>query len=102
MKYSRTDTYPGPTYRDPFNLWPFNESDLRIDVYRDAGACPNPRCSVKIVHMPTGEVADCALYTNQFQNKTVAMARLVVKLVGAVDGERFETRRDSSNKDFGG
>jgi len=54
-----------------------DEHDLRIDVYT-AGVGTKPH--VRIVHLPTGLVAECGTERSQLRAKEICLAELETKL----------------------
>jgi peptide chain release factor 1 len=75
--------------------------DLRIDVYRSAGAggqnVQKNATAIRITHLPTGIVVACQDERSQLQNKTRAMSILRAKLYD-MEQERIRSEQDSARR----
>ena len=57
----------------------FDESDLRVDVFRvnsDQTHSEATSCAVRVTHAPTGNSETCNDYQTKIENQLVALARL--------------------------
>ncbi len=81
------------------------ESDLRIDVYRSAGAggqnVQKNATAVRITHLPTGIVASCQDERSQVQNKMRAMSILRARLYEIEETKRREEIEENRRSQVG-
>lgn len=78
-----------------------NQNDLRIDVYRSAGAggqnVQKNSTAIRITHLPTGIVVACQDERSQLQNKLRAMGILRAKLYD-IEQERLRSEQDTDRR----
>jgi peptide chain release factor 1 len=78
-----------------------NADDLRIDVYRSAGAggqnVQKNATAIRITHLPTGIVVACQDERSQLQNKLRAMNILRAKLYD-IEQERLRSEQDAARR----
>lgn len=77
------------------------ESDLRIDVYKSAGAggqsVQKNATAVRLTHLPTGIVVQCQDERSQLQNKTRAMSILRARLY-EIEEEKRQAEIDQDRR----
>ena len=78
-----------------------NENDLRIDVYRSAGAggqnVQKNATAVRITHLPTGMVVACQDERSQLQNRLRAMSILRARLY-EMEEEKRRNEQDATRR----
>ncbi len=81
------------------------ESDIRIDIYRSAGAggqnVQKNSTAVRITHLPTGIVAACQDERSQLQNKLRAMNILRARLYEIEENKRIMERDEARRVQVG-
>ncbi len=81
------------------------ESDIKIDVYRSAGAggqnVQKNSTAVRITHIPTGIVVACQDERSQLQNKLRAMGILRAKLYEIEEQKRRQDLEDTRRSQVG-
>ena len=69
-----------------------NPADVKMEVFRASGAggqhVNKTSCAVRLIHIPTGMVAECQTERSQFQNRDYAMKLLQSKLYEKEKAER--------------
>lgn len=65
-----------------------DDAEFRCDTYTTAVPVDSPgyRCSVRVVHLPTGLVASCDDTTSAVVNRVRAMADVRARLLQRTDG----------------
>lgn len=83
-----------------------NPEDLRIDVYKSAGAggqnVQKNSTAIRITHLPTGMVVACQNERSQYQNKEMAMKILRARLYAIEEEKRSEERGEARRSQVGG
>ncbi len=81
------------------------ESDIRIDVYRSAGAggqnVQKNSTAVRLTHMPTGIVVACQDERSQLQNRLRAMSILRARLFEIEEQKRIEAEEAARRSQIG-
>ena len=78
-----------------------NPSDIKMEVFRASGAggqhVNKTSSAVRLIHIPTGIVAECQTERSQFQNKDYAMKLLQSRLY-SIEKEKRDSEIDSARR----
>ena len=78
-----------------------NPADIEMQVYRASGACGQhvnkTSSAVRLIHKPTGMIAECQEERSQFQNREKAMRLLASRLYEA-EREKRESAYDAERR----
>ncbi len=78
-----------------------NPSDVKMEVFRASGAggqhVNKTSSAVRLIHIPTGIVAECQTERSQFQNKDYAMKLLKSRLY-SIEKEKRDSEIDSARR----
>lgn len=78
-----------------------NPSDVKMEVFRASGAggqhVNKTSSAVRLIHIPTGIVAECQTERSQFQNKDYAMKLLQSRLY-SIEKEKRDSEIDSARR----
>ena len=78
-----------------------NPSDIKMEVFRASGAggqhVNKTSSAVRLIHIPTGIVAECQTERSQFQNKDYAMKLLKSRLY-SIEKEKRDSEIDSARR----
>lgn len=100
--FAAVDVFPAVDDQIEVNI---EDKDLRIDTYRSSGAggqhVNTTDSAVRIVHIPTGIVAQSQAERSQHQNKKTAMSMLRSKLYAFYEQQREEANKGATKVQMG-